>query len=147
MRTVKELDALEEEAAEDIEDGDISSDLDEDITNEEEDDGFIVPDDEVEETMEEPVVKDDIRPRPSKPRGRKKKTKNGGVPEAMDPLAALRAQILGRAQERHQSTVDFLAEKYGGGSRKSKTKKGKKRGPSDEKRPARKKSKPWSVNP
>ena len=70
-----------------------------------------------------------------------KKKKKASAPEAMDPLAALKAQILGRAQQRHQSTVDFLAEKYGGGNSKAKKKKGKKRVSSGGK-PARKKSKP-----
>jgi hypothetical protein len=40
-----------------------------------------------------------------------------------DPMAALRAQIMGRQKQRHTSMVDMLAEKYGGGSTKGGNKK------------------------
>ena len=44
-------------------------------------------------------------------------------PDKDDPMAALRAQIMGRQKQRHTSMVDMLAEKYGGGSTKGGNKK------------------------
>ena len=142
VRTVKELDELVEENTEDIEDEDILSEGGEEEAEFLEDDDFIAPEDEVEEAAPEPPISRGGKKKKTTTKKKKKKKKEkASAPAAMDPLAALRAQILGRAQERHQSTVDFLAEKYGGGGNKSKKRTGKKRAAPAGARASKKKSK------
>ena len=54
----------------------------------------------------------------------KKKREQPPPIDDTDPMAALRAQIFSRGQERHTSMIDMLSAKYGNGSGSKKKRKG-----------------------
>jgi curved DNA-binding protein CbpA len=131
--TSSELDNMEMENGEDIGGGE--EDDDDGVIEEEEEDesdgGSWIVYGEEEDDVDDDDEKAAISMKTS-PNGRKENSKNN-VNDTNDeidndPLAALRAKILGRGKERHTSMVDMLAAKYGGGnggssSRSSKKKK------------------------